>query len=159
MIKNITTNLLQFINDPSNAGYAGDDEKKWTKEKDSSTTISFEKGSWKSHDNFFGGEPYGGREVIFYNSKPVWMMVYYGWVEEGQEADPVYEILREALKQKSGDYQPRGPKEYKQNNFTYSNSWKGNVERFSGEEKIEKSGKLIYRAYYNGGFVDQRRSN
>jgi len=23
-----------------------------------------------AHDNFFGGEPYGGREVIFLNNKP-----------------------------------------------------------------------------------------
>lgn len=40
------------------------------------------------NDNFFGGEPYGGREVVFYEEKPVWMMVYYGWVAEGIESNP-----------------------------------------------------------------------
>ena len=102
--------LCQFLVDSNNAGYAGGEAKKWIKEPDGSTTIPFEKGSWKSHDNFFGGEPYGGRTVVFYEGKPYWMMVYYGWVEEGIETDPVYGVLKNALKQMPEDYSFRGPK-------------------------------------------------
>ncbi len=36
---------------------------------------------WAFHDNYFGGEPYGGRSVAFHQGKPVWIAVYYGWVE------------------------------------------------------------------------------
>jgi len=74
--------LRQFLVDSNKAGYAGGDEKKWIKESNGSTTIPFEKGEWQSDDNFYGGEPYGGRVVVFYKDKPHWMMVYYGWVEE-----------------------------------------------------------------------------
>ena len=56
--------LIQFLVDSNKAGYAGGEEKKWVKESDSSTTIPFEKGQWRSHDNFFGGEPYGGRTIF-----------------------------------------------------------------------------------------------
>lgn len=149
--------LRQFLIDANKAGYAGGEEKKWIKELDGSTTIPFEKGSWKSHDNFFGGEPYGGRTIVFYEGKPYWTMVYYGWVAEGVESNPVYGVLRNALMQMPEDYPFRGPNEYKEGEFTYINSWKGKVERFSGEEQITQSGKLIYKANYLGGFVDQRQ--
>lgn len=58
--------LRQFLLDSNAAGYAGGESKKWVKESDQSTTIPFEQGPWKSHDNFFGGEPYGGRTIVFY---------------------------------------------------------------------------------------------
>lgn len=148
--------LRQFLVDSNKAGYAGGEEKKWIKELDNSTTIPFEKGSWKSHDNFFGGEPYGGRTVVFYEGKPYWIMVYYGWVEEGVEANPVYGVLRNALMKMPEEYPFRGPEEYKEGEFTYTNSWDGEVDRFSGEEQITQGDKLIYTAGYLGGLVDQR---
>ena len=150
-------NLRQFLIDSNKAGYAGGKNKKWVKEVDGSTTIPFEKDPWKSHDNFFGGEPYGGRTIVFFESKPAWIMVYYGRVEEGVEANPVYEILRNALMQMPEDYPFRGPKEYKEGQFTYTNIWNGEVEKFSGEEQITQASKLIYKANYIGGLVDQRK--
>src|SRR3989344_8511237 len=96
--------LKQFIIQTNKAGYAGGEEKKWIKEPDGSTTIPFQKGEWRSHDNFFGGEPYGGRVIVFYQEKPQWMMVYYGWVAEGVETYPVYAVLRNALMQMPEDY-------------------------------------------------------
>lgn len=149
--------LRQFLIDSNKAGYAGGEEKKWIKEPDGSTTIPFEKGSWKSHDNFFGGEPYGGRSVVFYEGKPVWMMVYYGWVAEGVETNPIYGVLRNALMQMPEDYPFRGPGEYRESEFTYTNIWNGEIERFSGEERITQGDKLIYKADYLGGLVDQRK--
>jgi len=146
--------LRQFLADSNNAGYAGGEEKKWIKENDGSTTIPFEKGEWKSNDNFFGGEPYGGRIIVSYDGKPYWMMVYYGWVEEGVDANSVYGVLRNALKQMPADYPFRGPKELIDGEFKYSNSWKGDVSRYSGEEQITQGDKLIYKANYMGGLVD-----
>ena len=49
------TELREFLVASNKAGYAGGEEKKWIKEPDGSTTIPYEKGDWKSHDNFFGG--------------------------------------------------------------------------------------------------------
>ncbi|MEN8253491.1 MAG: DUF5680 domain-containing protein [Patescibacteria group bacterium] len=149
--------LKQFLIDSNNAGYATGEEKQWIKEKDASTTIPFEQGKWKSHDNFFGGEPYGGRIVVSYEGKPVWMMVYYGWVEEGIDPDAIYAILRSALKQMPEDYPYRGPKEYREGEYTYTNTWDGEVDRYSGSEQITQNGKVIYKADYVGGMVDQRK--
>ena len=149
--------LRQFLLDSNNAGYAGGEEKKWIKESDGSTTIPFEKGLWKSHDNFFGGEPYGGRLVVSYEGKPYWIMVYYGWVEQGVDTNVVYKILRGALKQMPSEYPFRGPKEYTEGDYTYTNSWQGEIDQYTGEEKIMHGDTLMYKATYIGGLVDQRQ--
>lgn len=149
--------LRQFLIDSNKSGYAGGEEKKWIKERDGSTTIPFKKGDWRSHDNYFGGEPYGGRAVVFQKDKPVWMMVYYGWVAKNFATNPIYGILRNALMRMPEDYPLRGPKEYREGEYNYINSWEGDVERFSGEEKITQGEKLIYKANYIGGLIDERK--
>jgi len=83
-------------------------------------------------------------------------MVYYGWVKEGIDPNPVYSILRNALKNMPEDAPFRGPKEYKENNFIYTNSWSGDIEKYSGEEKIIQNNTLFYKAHYMGGLVDKR---
>jgi hypothetical protein len=149
--------LHQFLIDSNKAGYAGGEEKKWIKEADNSTTIPYQKGVFRSHDNFFGGEPYGGRLVVFQEEKPVWIMVYYGWVAEEANPDAVYAILREALMNMPADAPFRGPKEHHKENLTYVNVWNGDVARYSGEEKItDEQGQVLYQAFYRGGLVDQR---
>jgi len=70
--------------------------------------------------------------------------------------DSVYGILRNALMQMPDDAPFRGPKEYKEGEFTYTNKWTGDVERYSGEEQITQGENLIYKANYMGGLVDQR---
>jgi len=147
--------LKQFLIDSNKAGYAGSNGKKWIKETNGSTTIPFEKGDFKSHDNFFGGEPYGGRVVVLYKNKPVWMMVYYGWVLENISVDKVYAILKKALMQMPTETPFRGPNEFKDNEFTYLNNWAGKIDRYSGEEQIIKNKKLIYKANYMGGYIDK----
>ena len=62
--------------------------------EDKSTTLIFESGDWKYHDNYFGGEPYGGREVVFFKGEPIYIMVYYGVVDESvSDHNKVYGIL------------------------------------------------------------------
>jgi len=51
----------------------------------------------------------------------------------------------------------RGPKEFNEGNYTYSNDFVGEVDNFFGEETIKFNGKEIYKAKYIGGLVDQRK--
>lgn len=162
--------LKKFLLQSNQAGYAGGDSTNWSKQPDSSTTIVFKRGDWRSHDNFFGGEPYGGRLVIFHQDKPIWIMVYYGWIEPSFNRDNIYPVLQNALKQMPTEIPLRGPTKFKQNKYTYLNSWTGDITRYSGQEKIilnnaeknrqkKPSGKnnnnqLAYRASYLGGLVD-----
>ncbi|MDO8620671.1 MAG: DUF5680 domain-containing protein [Candidatus Levybacteria bacterium] len=150
--------LRKFLIDPENAGYETGDSKKWIKEKDGSTTIPFESGDWRMHDNFFGGEPWGGREVVFYKGKPAWIMVMYGSVDSSfNDFETVYKFLQKALRNQPEDLPLRGPKVFREGNFVYKNKTEGDLENFIGKEEIYKDKKRIYRMNYSGGLVDQRK--
>lgn len=152
-----TSSLKQFLIDSNAAGFAGGDSKQWIKEADGSTTIPYKKGPWRSDDNYYGGEPYGGRIIVFYDEKPYWIMVYYGWVEEGSDHDALYKVLQNALMNMPEDNPYRGPASYTEGSLIYTNSWNGSIENYSGKEEISDGATVIYTATYMGGLVDQRR--
>jgi hypothetical protein len=147
--------LNKFILEASHNTYASGNENIRQKEDNQSTTIEYVNGDWKFNDNYFGGEPYGGREVVFYKDEPVWMMVYYGWVTEGVSTDRVYPTLGKALSNSDLEKPFRGPDEYVDGNILYANDLEGDVENFRGEERIYDGEELLYIARYMGGLVDQ----
>jgi len=157
----VDLNLLRkFIAQAHLAGYASGDEDSFRKENDGSRTVTFRDGDYSYHDNYFGGEPYGGREVVFLKDKPVFMMVYYGRVTDEQaDKHEIYAFLRQAMSSFDNGYPYRGPKLIKKainsQEFKYRNEWKGEIDCFSGQEEILISGRSVYEAKYQGGLIDQ----
>lgn len=150
--------LKKFLIETKKAGYGAGDSKKWIKEKDDSTTIPFESGDFRMHDNFFGGEPWGGREMVFFKGKPAWIMVMYGSVDPSfNDFEAVYKFLKKALLNQPEDLPLRGPQIFQDGGFVYKNKIKGDLENFIGEEAIYKGDKQIYKTNYAGGLVDQRK--
>ena len=151
--------LCKFLVKAKKSTYAAGDVAKKIIETNKSTTLIFEDGDWKYHDNYFGGEPYGGREVVFFQNFPVYMMVYYGWIIEGvSDVQGVYKTLQGALTLIPEDKPFRGPKKYNLDNFEYINVFEGDIDNFFGEEIIKsENGNEIYKAKYIGGLVDQRK--
>ena len=95
--------LKQFLLESNLSSYASETVTE-TKELDGSTSIVFAKGKFRSHDNYFGGEPYGGRVVVFHQEKPVWLMVYYGQVHATiSDLGKIYSFLKKALKKMPPD--------------------------------------------------------
>src|SRR5438046_495442 len=89
---------------------------------DGSTTITFTQDDWSFHDNFFGGQPYGGRAIIHYLRKPVWTMVYYGQIHDTNlKPNAIYTFLRLALQHAPKDKPFRGPDSFTKDNLTYKN--------------------------------------
>lgn len=122
-------------------------------EEDGSRTIKFTDGNYRMHDNFFGGEPYGGRLVIFFNDKPVFMEVYYG--KTSKPVDEVYAFLREALQHPDQTNPFRGPAEYGKDNLVYKNTTTGDISSHTVHEYIYEDDVEIYSAVFIGGLVDQ----
>lgn len=81
---------------------------------------------------------------------------YSDLIKESEERHKSEIDLANSKVQQSEDAPYRGPKEYKENDYIYQNAWTGDLERYSGEETITLKGKLIYKANYMGGLVDQR---
>lgn len=82
-------------------------------------------------------------------------MLYYGFVDKAKEINSVFGVLRNALKEMPQEYPFRGPKEYCEMEYTYSNTWSGDINGFNGKEIITLNDYQIYRADYVGGHVDK----
>jgi hypothetical protein len=150
--------LCKFLVEAKKSTYASRDSAQKIINKDNSTTLIFKKGDWEYNDNYFGGEPYGGREVVFLKNKPVYIMVYYGLVDNSvNDINKVYRILMNALKLIPKDKPYRGPEKYSEENLIYQNNFTGEIDNFFGEEIIKKDGIKIYQAKYMGGFVDVKK--
>lgn len=151
--------LREFLIKANKAGYASEGAET-KKESDGSHTMVYVRGDWRFHDNFFGGEPYGGREVIFYKGKPVWVMVYYGRIKDAAlDPDDVYTFLRKCLRATPEDKPFRGPASLADSDWSYNNFVEGDIEHFHGNESISKGGKKVYEAGYIGGLVDVRNED
>jgi len=150
------TKLTSFLFNASQTGYGTGDYSNWVKEKNDSTSIVYKEKNWEMHDNFFGGEPFGGRSVVFYKKKPVWMMVYYGYILESNELpiEKVYKFLQKSLIKTPKNFPLRGPKKFIEDKLTYKNLWQGEISKFSGEEKIFVNKDEIYKTNYLGGLVN-----
>lgn len=151
--------LREFLVKAKKSTYAAGDTAKKVIEGDKSTTLVFEEGDWRYHDNYFGGEPYGGREVVFFRGQPVYIMVYYGCVNESvSDVQSVYKVLQSVLRLIPEDKPFRGPSQYQQDGLKYLNVFEGEIDNFSGEETIKSvDGIEIYKAKYIGGLVDRRK--
>ena len=147
--------LKSFILEASRATYASGDESIKEKQADGSTTIRYENGPYRFHDNYFGGEPYGGREVVFLKDKPIWMMVYYGLVHGGSKAKEFYPFLMASLSHATLEMPFRGPETYVKDSLSYENKLDGTAGQFSGIEKIYQDNRCVYEASYIGGLVDR----
>jgi hypothetical protein len=110
-------NLRKFIIESNKKGYASG--KAGKKEEDGSYTIIYESGNWKSHDNYFGGEPYGGRTIVSFKNKPFWLMAYWGRVNELEDPKKIYPFLQKALMEIPEELPLRGPGRFKEGDFEY----------------------------------------
>lgn len=148
--------LNRFLLDTAADGYANADAP-ITRPVDGSHDLLIKRSNYNLHDNWFGGEPFGGREVVSDSGKAFWMMVYFGAIEDPKEkpAD-VYIGLREALAKPDKDLPVRGPKRHKASNgYEYGFDYRGTLERFRGDEWIQNpKGEVVYRCEVSGGMVD-----
>ena len=157
MNKNDIYKLKEFLVEAKRSTYAAGDTVSKIIEPDFSTTLEFSKGDYSYHDNYHGGEPYGGRETVSLKGRPIYFMGYYGRVYDGVDLNLVYPVLQEALRLIPFNEPFRGPMEHLSGNFKYSNSSIGNVCNFYGSEVIYQNGVIIYEAKYVGGLIDIRR--
>ncbi len=124
--------------------------------------IKHESGDWRYVDQYVGGEPFQGFEVVWYKDVPVWAMTYRGYYKGKQDYKLFSQFLKAALRVMPKDAPYRGPKEFESAEFSgwkYENKWKGKIKEFKGEEKIHFNSKIIYKTKYQGGTVNNDFTN
>lgn len=150
--------LCVFLVDAKKSTYASWDATQKILEENWSTTLIFKKGEWLYHDNYFWWEPFWGREVVFYNNQPVFIMTYYWFAADSvSDLSGLYSFLQEALSLVSVDYPYRWPASYNNWKLFYTNTTQGDVSSFSWEEHIMQDGKIIFKTMYMWWLVDQRK--
>ncbi len=145
-------NLAQFLVKAKKATYASGKKPKLL--EDGFEEFTYEEGKYKYRDRYraVDPKPFGGEEVVWHNSKAVWMMNYYAYgISEDMDSGAVYGFLREAMTRLTEDKPFRGPPRFKKEDFEYINKVSGQVHKFKGTEIIKFKKKEIYRLEYHGG--------
>lgn len=110
------------------------------------------------HDTYFGGEHFIGEEVVYLDSKsPIWGMNYYGYTLDNDISEEAMDkALRPALMQVGIDKDVlslRGPRMFKNGDYTYTFECNGTMSNFIGVERIYKNDTLIYELHCIGGNI------
>ena len=146
--------LNEFLVKAKIESYASGGEGGEKKLPDGTKELNYEEGNFKYRDRYFGFNPFSGEEVVWENGKVIWVMNYYGETFGNIFlAKKVFEFLKKAMKQITAERPFRGPKNFKEDDFEYTDENKGNVGNFEGVERIFYKGKEIYNLVYHGGFV------
>lgn len=146
--------LSKFLVKAKIATYAADGEANERTLQDGAKELTLEDSMFKYRDRYYGFNPFIGEEVVFENRKIVWSMNYYGKIiSDVVSAKEVYGFLKSAMRQVKEDRPFRGPTNFKSSDFEYTDESRGDINDFSGTEKIFFKRREIYRLTYQGGIV------
>jgi len=152
--------LTRVIVKGKKRGYASGIEPK--ENADGSKTLTYSENGFDYTDTWYGSDSFGGEEVVRFQGIRVWHMVYHGGLtkqkfdKEKQFAHPkqIFTFLQKALSHVTETEPFRGPSEFKEDDFVYRNTVKGDINNFEGYEEILFNGEVVHTAKYLGGRVD-----
>jgi hypothetical protein len=108
-------------------------------------------------DIYFGMSFFVGQETVTANERVIWSMSYSGGVSpditDRGRYRAIYAFLRQALLG-VGEARPfRGPAQFEQGDFRYTNSSEGDISEFHGTEHIDHGATRVYELRYSGGVL------
>ena len=122
--------------------------------KDGGRLLVYQEGEWEYKDRYFCSKSFIGEEIVLKNGKIVWGMNYFGGVISNTiESRKVYDFLKKAMRQVKEDKPFRGPQEFNEGLYLYTNKNEGMIDDFSGSETIFLENKIVYQLKYHGGFI------
>ncbi|HUX50841.1 MAG TPA: DUF5680 domain-containing protein [Spirochaetia bacterium] len=113
----------------------------------------FSDGDFLYSDTYYGGIQFLGQELVSVQGKTVLGMNYYGHTLSANLPGNFGEFLKEALLKVPPFAPYRGPRYLRSGVLEYSCSWEGDLEAFSGAEKISASGAAVYELHFHGGLI------
>ena len=154
----MNNDLYNFLIEAKKQTYANENVKKVSSSRDGSYDYEYKNENMVYHDTYFGGSRFMGEEVVYSQSEsPIWGMNYYGvTLDEILSEEAIDKALRPALMLVGKDdsiIPVRGPREYKNDDYTYTFEVKGNLDYFEGVESIYKKDSKIYELKCHGGAI------
>lgn len=97
-------------------------------------------------------ESFGWQETVFQESKPIWIMNYYGFmISNKAKSEEVYGFLRKAMRLVEEARPFRGCSDLEEKDYEYRDESKGDANRFLGAGKIFFKSEEVYRLEYHRG--------
>jgi hypothetical protein len=122
-----------------------------------SRQLEYRDGPLLYRDIYFGGAYFVGQETVYYNSSALWAMGYAGGVKSGVgrpiDMRQVYDFLRAALRQVAVERPYRGPRTFRQGEYSYCDESQGPFDDFWGVETIAHRDQQVYQLRYSGGLL------
>jgi len=149
--------LIKFIVEAKKSSYAAQgDTQSVTPLLPGTKQLEYRRGDYFYRDIYAGMLNFVGQEIVYRQEKPVWSMSYAGGLLSGADKSQIiniYSALREALRLVSVENPFRGPKNYSNADFSYTNETTGTLNRFNGREIISNGKSNLYELFYAGGMV------
>lgn len=149
--------LDHFFKKAGQATYAGGgiEVKPW---RTGFRELEYKKGPFYYRDSYAGFFTSAGQEVIYFDDKPVWTSSYGGGMKPNYHQDEAFThqtftFLKKALSKKESSFQPRGPKRFQQGDWQYHCTFKGNIKKFKGSEKVLYKNKTVFTHDFFGGLI------
>lgn len=148
--------LEQFIVAAKAAAYVGGG-RLLKSSRPNSHDIGFERGKRRYLDSYFGGANFLGQETVWQEEQPVWAMNYYGRILRADliDANVAGQVIKEALGELYLQGRFLGGFNWRRAAHGYEDENTGNIENFSGTERIIISQVEVYRLDYHGGLIKE----
>lgn len=152
--------LAKFLVKAKKKTYAGEGEE-ITPQRFGFKELEYKVGDWYYRDSYSGFYQAPGQEVVYFQGEPVWAMAYSGGMRKefrGDEslAKKTFGFLKECLSRVEEKEPFRGPRGYSEGDFSYQMKIEGDINDFSGEEKIYHQGKEVFHQHFTGGAIIQK---
>lgn len=117
--------------------------------------VGFEEGEWSYLDSYFGGTDFLGQEVVWRAGTAVWAMNYHGRILDPGliDAERAGRTIKAALSALYREGRFLGGFEHETPNGLYVDRTEGDVDAFTGVERILVGGVEAYRLLYHGGRI------
>ena len=157
--KSFLMKLNNFIGKAAIATYAGGGKKK-DPVNPGDNELPYSEGEFRYLDTYSGFFQSWGWERVWYKGIPIWNQVYGGgmlekFMDDMDFTHKTFTFLKAALKagEKCKAFQPRGPNNVGQGDWSYVCEWTGDICRFKGSEHITFRGEVVFTHDFIGGLV------
>ena len=127
--------------------------KKEVSSRPNSKDYAYKKFNYYYLDSHLGNNNFIGQELVWENEKVCWGMNYKGNTLIKNLPSDFYKFLNKALNNPIDDFPVRGPLNYKKDNYEYQLNYSGNLNFFSGTERIIYNDEEIFKLFFHGGKI------
>ena len=141
--------LAEFLLRAKRATYAGHADES-PAERSGAHEFFYSEDDLTYRDSYFGGRCFHGQEVVCQDVRVIWCMNY-----SGRTLSDVFsgDFLKLALRHGTPEMPWRGPRLFRNGDYTYVCTAEGELDWFCGSEAIYYLDELIYECRFHGGSV------